>query len=99
MTNGFLEGRNSKHFVTKNLLSLNVGCNGRDYGFVSLVLACWGGVVAVREEREAAVEGECDELEQLETGDITFPPEIFLHLRPERGHEVVEIHHHVYAHI
>ena len=28
-----------------------------------------------------------------------FPPKIFLHLRAHAGHEVVEVHHHVDAHV
>ena len=41
----------------------------------------------------------CDDHSLIITSDVSFPPEIFLNLRPEAGHEVVEVHHHVDAHV
>jgi len=34
----------------------------------------------------------CDELDQLHTCDVFFPPKIFLDRGTEAGHEVVEVH-------
>ena len=45
------------------------------------------------------MDGEGDKLKQLHAGDVPLPPQVLLHLWPHGGHQVVEIHDHVHAHV
>ena len=57
------------------------------------------GIVAICEEWKAAMDGEGDKLKELHACDVSLPPEIFLHLWPHRGHQVVEVHDNMDPHV
>lgn len=53
----------------------------------------------LEKERQAGVQEEGHELNQLHRGQVPFPPEVLLNGGSEGGEEVVEVHDHVDAHV
>ena len=61
-------------------------CFGLNYLRIAAVL---------NEERLEGVDNEHNELDHLELGEVTFPPEVGLDTWTQGGQEVVRVHHHV----
>jgi len=55
--------------------------------------------ITLDEEWKAGVNEEGHELAHLQLGQVSFPPEVFLDAGSHGGHEVVEVHDDVYAHV
>lgn len=53
------------------------------------------GEVALCEQVVARVQKKHHELNQLQRGEVSLPPQVLLHVRAERSQAVVRIHHNV----
>jgi len=81
-------------------LNIEIGEHGEEHGAVAEDdEAVEGREAAVDEDGLDGVEGEGSELDHLHLGEVLLPPEVLVDLGPEGGHEVVEVHDGVDAHV
>jgi len=55
--------------------------------------------ITFNKQRKAGMNKKCHKLYHLKSGQVSFPPEIFLHTRAHGRHKVVEIHNDVDPHV